>query len=179
MKSRPALRLLENELIDRIVAEAREVLSKLGVEIHNHGVLALLADHGAAVDCKSRRVRSSPGDHRQGAATTVPRSFQLFDVLGNETHDFAGDNVYFTPGSAAINILDGATGEMRRPTTADYVRYREADQRPAAHRLARARPSFPADVHERISDSYRLYLSLLYGEKPVVTGAFTIEASRS
>jgi trimethylamine--corrinoid protein Co-methyltransferase len=31
-------------------------------------------------------------------------------------------------------------------------------------------------VHTRISDSYRLYLSLLYGEKPVVTGAFTIEA---
>jgi len=27
-----------------------------------------------------------------------------------------------------------------------------------------------------ISDSYRLYLSLLYGRKPVVTGAFTVEA---
>ena len=34
----------------------------------------------------------------------------------------------------------------------------------------------PADVHERISDSYRLYLSLLTCAKPVVTGAFTIEA---
>ena len=31
-------------------------------------------------------------------------------------------------------------------------------------------------MHGAISDSYRLYLSLLYGEKPVVTGAFTIEA---
>jgi hypothetical protein len=29
---------------------------------------------------------------------------------------------------------------------------------------------------ERIADSYRLFLSLLYGEKPVVTGAFTIES---
>jgi len=31
-------------------------------------------------------------------------------------------------------------------------------------------------VPERISDSYRLFLSLLFGVKPVVTGAFTIEA---
>ena len=31
-----------------------------------------------------------------------------------------------------------------------------------------------ADVPEGIQDSYRLYLSLLHGEKPVVTGAFTI-----
>jgi trimethylamine--corrinoid protein Co-methyltransferase len=34
----------------------------------------------------------------------------------------------------------------------------------------------PADVPEKISDSYRLYLSLMYGSKPVVTGAFTVDA---
>jgi trimethylamine--corrinoid protein Co-methyltransferase len=33
----------------------------------------------------------------------------------------------------------------------------------------------PADVPPIISDSYRLYLSLLFGSKPVVTGAFTID----
>ena len=31
-------------------------------------------------------------------------------------------------------------------------------------------------IDEKISDSYRLFLSLLYCEKPVVTGAFTIES---
>ena len=30
----------------------------------------------------------------------------------------------------------------------------------------------PTDVHEKISDSYRLYLSLLLCEKPVITGTF-------
>ena len=34
----------------------------------------------------------------------------------------------------------------------------------------------PTDVHEKISDSYRFFLSLLYCEKPIVTGAFTIES---
>ena len=47
---RPILRLLADELIDRIIAEAREVVCKLGLEIHNKPVLAMLAEHGAKVD---------------------------------------------------------------------------------------------------------------------------------
>jgi trimethylamine--corrinoid protein Co-methyltransferase len=34
----------------------------------------------------------------------------------------------------------------------------------------------PADVPRNISDSYRLFLGLLLGDKPVVTGAFTVDA---
>ena len=34
----------------------------------------------------------------------------------------------------------------------------------------------PSDVPERMSDSYRLFLSPAHCEKPVVTGAFTVEA---
>jgi len=105
---------------------------------------------------------------------TVPRSFKLFDVLGNQTHDFEDGKVYFTPGSTAINVLDGATGEMRVPDTADYIRYVKVTSG-LKHIAAQSTAFIAGDVHERISDSYRLYLSLLYGEKPVVTGAFTAE----
>jgi trimethylamine--corrinoid protein Co-methyltransferase len=164
---------LHDELIEKILAEARDVLSKLGVEIHNPGVLELLAGHGARVERAGWRAWIPP-DLVERALATVPHSFRLFDVLGNQTHDFSGDNVYFTPGSAAINILDGATGEMRRPVTADYVRYVKLVCG-LAHIAAQSTAFIPADVEERIQDSYRLYLSLLYGEKPVVTGAFTVE----
>ena len=44
------------------------------------------------------------------------------------------------------------------------------------HIAAQSTAFIPADVAEEISDSYRLFLSLLYCEKPVVTGAFTIES---
>ena len=44
------------------------------------------------------------------------------------------------------------------------------------HIAAQSTALIPVDVPERISDCYRLYLSLLFGEKPVVTGAFTVEA---
>jgi trimethylamine--corrinoid protein Co-methyltransferase len=171
---RPTLRLLQDELIERIIAEAREVLCKLGVEIHNRSVLDLLGDHGAEVHVEKQNARLTEGILDK-ALTTVPRSFKLYDVLGNETHNFQGDNVYFTPGSTAINVLDNGSGEMRRPTTADYIRYVKLTSG-LEHLAAQSTALIPADVHERISDSYRLYLSLLYGEKPVVTGAFTVKA---
>jgi len=171
---RPTLRLLSDELLGKIIAEAREVLAKLGVEIHNEFILDLLADCGATVDREKWNARLN-GDMLDEALGAVPRSFRLYDVLGNETHDFQSDNVYFTPGSAAINILDSKSGEMRKPTTTDYVHYVKLISG-LRHIASQSTALIPADVHERISDSYRLYLSLLYGEKPVVTGAFTVES---
>jgi len=169
---RPILRLLPDELSHRIIAEAREILCKLGFEIHNRPVLAMLAEHGAQVDFDNCNACLTQNLIDQALAS-VPRSFKLYDVLGNETHDFKGENVYFTPGSTALNILDNRSGELRRPSTADYVRYVKVTS--GLHHLAsQSTALIPADVDDKVSDSYRLYLSLLYGEKPVVTGAFTV-----
>jgi trimethylamine---corrinoid protein Co-methyltransferase len=171
---RPTLKLLDRALIERIVAEAREVLCKLGVEIHNPPALDLLAAHGAEVDPAESHARLNDAILDRALAS-VPHSFRLYDVLGNQTHDFSGDAFYFTPGSTALNILDARTGAMRRPDTADYVRLVKLTER-LPHIASQSTAMIAADVPVHISDSYRLYLSLLYGEKPVVTGAFTIEA---
>jgi len=171
---RPVLRFLSDATIERIIAEAREILCKLGVEIHNGEILSMLQDHGAAVDTDTKRAVFT-GDIVDRALKTTPGSFKLYDIRGNETHDFAGYNVYFTPGSAALNILDGKTQKIRKPVTSDYIRYAKIVSQ--LENIASQSTAFiPADVHEKISDSYRLYLSMLYCEKPVVTGAFTIEA---
>ena len=86
-------------------------------------------------------------------------------------------NVHFTPGSAALHILDHQTQQIRKPDTADYVRYVQL-LTGLGHIAAQSTAFIPADVADRVSDSYRLFLSLLYGEKPVVTGTFTIESFR-
>lgn len=171
---RPTVRFLDEPLLKQIVAEARTILSELGVEIHNPGILAMLAEHGARVDPEKNRAYL-PNALIDQALRTSPRSFKLYDVLGNETHDLGGHNVYFTPGSAAINILDTQSGQTRPPTTADYVRYTKLISR-LDHLASQATAMVPADVHQNISDSYRLFLSLMYCRKPVVTGAFTIDA---
>ena len=171
---RPVVRFLSDELIERIISEARGVLSKLGVEIHNRDVLLMLQDHGAKVDTDKERAFLTD-EVIDKALKTVPDSFKLYDVNGNETHDFSGNNVYFTPGSAAINILDHETGRIRKPNTSDYINFTKITSG-LDNIASQATALIPADVHEKISDSYRLYLSLLFCEKPAVTGAFTIEA---
>jgi trimethylamine--corrinoid protein Co-methyltransferase len=171
-RMRPTLRLLDDGLRDQIISEAREVVCKLGFEIHNAAVLDLLGQHGAQVDKHNCNARLTQ-DLIDRALSTVPHSFKLVDVLGNETHNFQGENVYFTPGSTALNILDNQSGELRRPTTKDYVHYVQLTNG-LRHIASQSTALIPADVDDKISDSYRLYLSLLYGEKPVVTGAFTV-----
>ena len=171
---RPKVRFLDDELISQILDEGKQILAELGVEIHNEGVLEMLAEHGAKIDLQQSKAFIS-GDLVDKAVEAAPNSFKLYDVLGNETHNFTEDNVYFTPGTAAINILDGRTGEIRKPLTNDYIRFSKVVSR-MEYVASQSTAIIPSDVHEKISDSYRLYLSLLYCEKPVVTGAFTIEA---
>jgi trimethylamine--corrinoid protein Co-methyltransferase len=171
---RPVIRFLDDVLIERIISEAREILCKLGMEIHNNGVLSMLGDYGAKVNIGKYHVLFTK-EIIDKALKTTPNSFKLYDVLGNETHNFIGYNVYFTPGSAALNILDYKTRKIRKPTTTDYIKYTKVISR-LENIASQSTALIPADVTEKISDSYRLYLSLFYCEKPVVTGAFTIEA---
>ncbi|MFH1745510.1 MAG: trimethylamine methyltransferase family protein [Planctomycetota bacterium] len=173
-RMRPVVKFLSNELIERIISEARDILVELGVEIHNQDILTLLAEHGARVDQASKRAFIS-GDIIDRALRDTPSAFNLYDVFGDQTHKLAGNNVHFTPGSAAIYILDSQTDKIRKPTTADYVDYVKVVSQ-CAHIASQSTALVPTDVHQNISDSYRLYLSLLHCAKPVVTGAFTIDA---
>jgi trimethylamine---corrinoid protein Co-methyltransferase len=171
---RPKLTFLSDALIRQIVAEAIDLLCSLGVEIHNPEVLSLLADHGAKVD-RQRNHATFTEDMVQQALRSAPSSFKLFDTAGNQTHDLSDDAVYFTPGSTALNILDYQTRKPRRPTTADYVEHvKVVSQLP--YIAAQSTAMVPADVPPEISDSYRLYLTLLHCRKPVVTGAFSVES---
>jgi trimethylamine--corrinoid protein Co-methyltransferase len=171
---RPTVKFLSDELIRRIISEGRDILCKIGIEIHNDRVVSMLSDHGARVDKNTKRVHFTPSLIDRAHSLT-PHSFKLYDVLGAEAVDLSGFNVNFTPGSAAIYILDGTTNRIRKPLTRDYVSYAKLVGA-MNHIASQSTALIPTDVHERISDSYRLFLSLLYCEKPVVTGTFTIEA---
>ena len=171
---RPSIKFLNEHLIKQIITEAREILNQIGVEIHNDGVLNMLADHGAAVDNANKQVRFTD-ELIDKSLDSAQSTFKLYNIYGEETHHFAEDNVYFTPGSAALNILDYNTGKMRKPLTDDYIKYVKLVNR-LENIQSQSTAFIPSDVHENISDSYRLFLNLLFGEKPVVTGTFTIDS---
>ncbi|MCK4872728.1 MAG: trimethylamine methyltransferase family protein [Phycisphaerales bacterium] len=169
---RPVGTFLDDALAQRIIGEARHLLGSLGVEMPGGPARDALAEAGAAVDDESGRVHLTD-DLIDEALRTAPSGIKLYDSAGRETHDLSGRNVYFTPGSAAITVLDHNGLEARTPTTADYVRYAKLVTS-LDHIASQSTAFIPGDVPEMISDSYRLYLSLLHCAKPIVTGAFTI-----
>ncbi|MBN2416978.1 trimethylamine methyltransferase family protein [bacterium] len=165
----PILTFLSPELTDRIIAEGFTLLGETGVYIDSPGMQERLAGLGARVDSGSGRVRL-PETLVERCLASAPSSFSLYDITGEETHRFGTGTVYYTPGSAALYITDEAG--RRRPSTDDYIAYVTLTD--TLENLASQSTAFvPADVPETISDSYRLFLSLLYGRKPVVTGTFS------
>jgi len=171
---RPTVRFLSDELIKQIIDEAVSILGTPGVEIRNKEILSLLSDNGCKVDMERFHAALTEESIKK-ALEAAPKSFKLYDVLGNETHDFAGHNVHYTPGSTALNILDYETGDMRKADTADFIDFSKLISQ-LEHIASTSTAFITSGVCEKISDSYRLFLSLLYCEKPVVTGAFTIES---
>jgi trimethylamine--corrinoid protein Co-methyltransferase len=174
MTCRPHINFLSKKLIEQIIDQTRNILCTLGIQIYNSDIISILAEHGARIIKSDHQVFFTEQMIDQ-ALSSAPKSFQLFDVLGKPTHNFRGNRVYFTPASSALNILDAKTGRSRRPDTRDYIRYTKIiEQLPFIQSQSTA--FIPRDVHEKISDSYRLFLSLLFCEKPVVTGTFSIES---
>lgn len=165
------LRLLADGGAPSIVADAVDMLCATGVEFHSEAALGLLGDHGARIDLSRRRAYFTP-PLVERALDRAPDTVRLYDVHGGHTHTVGGSHVSFVPGSSALQMLDAPSGEVRGPLTLDYVRYvKVTDQ--LTHLAAQSTAFVPGDVDARISDSYRLFLSLLHGRKPVVTGAFS------
>ena len=170
---RPTLRFLEQELLERILAEARDLLATLGVEIHNPEALALLADHGAASTWQRQRALF-PGADRPGPAPP-PATFRLYDVLGQRDprlrrrqgllHARLGGDQHPRPRHRPI----------RQPDDRRLRPLRQAGQPAGAHRLAEhgLHPGRRAGADLRQLPAVP---EPAYGEKPVVTGAFTIES---
>ncbi len=119
---KPKLQLLDQETIERILAEAHELLWDPGVRIHSDEALKLVADAGATVDFSSKVARI-PAELVDQAVETVPSSFYLYNYKGNPTVHYGDNDVHFDPGSAAIDILDYGATRSRQPITADFVAY--------------------------------------------------------
>jgi len=168
----PALELLDSSLLERIIGEGIELQRDPGIKIHNQEALRLLADAGASVD-RASMVARIPQSLVERTLATAPNAFALYSSDGRAAVHYQDNRVHFDPGSAAVNILDGTTGRHRPPVTADYVRFTQLTELLPAYDAA-STAFVCSDVPGEIGDLYRLYLSLLYTRKPVVTGAFSI-----
>ena len=170
---RPRLRFLSDELIERILDEAYHLLETRGVVLHHEILQQTLADAGCLLEVDSKRVRM-PRKVVEAAVQTAPSRIELWDIAGESFCDLSGDIVHFTPGSAAIKVLDETSHRMRPASTHDMLRYgRLVEQLDPIDYASTA--VVPSDVPKGIGDSIRLYALLKNTSKAIVTGAFTIE----
>jgi len=169
----PRIQLLDTPTIQRVLDEAYGVLSDPGVRFDSDRALRLLAEAGASVDMSSKVVRL-PARVIDRALASAPSSVTLFDLSGEPRCVLGGDNVYFHPGSTALEMLDPELGTFRPATTPDFVRLiKVVEGLPDLDLQSSA--LLCHDVPREIQDSYRNYLLLKYATKPIMTGAFSRE----
>jgi trimethylamine--corrinoid protein Co-methyltransferase len=167
---RPSLNILEPELIDRIVDEAKRVLAELGMEVRGAVLRQRLIDAGLPQRADGRIL--FPRDVVEEAIRAAPSSFVLHGRDGEPRADIGGDRVHFIPGSSGLKVLDHRTGEARQAMSLDFAEYiRLGDGLANIPYLATAFST--ADIEPQVSDAWRLYLCLTNSTKPVVSGAFT------
>ncbi|MHA2100870.1 MAG: trimethylamine methyltransferase family protein [Candidatus Kariarchaeaceae archaeon] len=173
MTKQPKLKILEDELVDEVIVQAKDILETLGVIVENQEGIDLFAKEGIPVNERGRIL--IPSDLVDKCLSSAPKSVKLYDRDGNLTVRMEGDNICFDPGSAALNILDYDTNEFRHPITSDYIKYAKiTDQLEHIH--AQSTSMICSDVPKEIADAYRLYLSLINCRKPIVTGTFRKES---
>lgn len=166
-----AIKLLSDDLVQRILDEAFQLMLDPGIKVQSQTARDLLESAGARVDAE-REVAFIPEAIVRQALATTPSEFYLYNLAGEPVVHYGGDSVQFDPGSSGVAVLDPETLEHRSSFTQDLIRL---------VKVAEMLPQYDAqstavvcnEVPKDIGDLYRLYLVLLHSAKPIVTGAFS------
>jgi trimethylamine--corrinoid protein Co-methyltransferase len=167
----PRLELLTNDLIARILDEAFQLMQKPGIKVQSIAAQDLLINAGAPADGD---VVTIPEKIVRKALDTVPAEFHLYDRGGTARVHYGGNSVHFDPGSSGVHILDPDTLEHKTSFTPDLVK---------VVKVAEMLPQYAAqstaivcnEVPKAIGDLYRLFIVLLFSQKPIVTGSFSLD----
>jgi trimethylamine:corrinoid methyltransferase-like protein len=170
--TQPKLSLLSDELVQRVLDEAFQLMMNPGIKVQSAEARKLMAESGISVDA-GNEVAHIPEEAAREALKTAPSEFDLYDRDGYQAVHYGGDTVQFDPGSSGVHILDPETLEHRSSQAPDLVKI---------VKLTEMLPQFAAqstavvsnEAPKAIGDLYRLYLVLNYSKKPIVTGAFSI-----
>ena len=171
----PEFQVLSLDTISRVLEKAFEILISPGIKVGSNEALELLHSSGAIIDSENM-VAQIPEGLVLKCLATVPRSFSLFNADGDTAVDYDGNKVHFNPGSSGVHILDSDTLVHRPSKSADLVDIIKIAETLLVYD-AQSTAVICHDVPEEIGDFYRLYLVLLFSNKPVITGAFSTQTN--
>lgn len=163
-------RPLTQEQVDVIHNASLSILENTGFAYESglDDTLQLLAENGAAVDSKNKRIRFAPGMVMENAKKAKEQVI-LYSRDGRNDLDLSDERVYMGTGGAAIRILDPETGERRSTTLEDlYNVSRLVDQLDNIHFLVR--PCIPTDIEKADYDINMFYACMAASTKHVMSG---------
>src|SRR5690348_10896672 len=174
----PKIELLDSGLVERILAEAFELLRSPGIKVQAREAVELLASHGARVESGVEgALVHIPEELARRALATAPREFSVYDRAGAPTVHYGGNTVQFDPGSSCVYLLDPETLEHRPAEAADLARLVQVAEMLPQY-AAQSTAMVCNDVAAEVGDLYRLFLVLWHSNKPVVTGGFSAAGGR-
>ena len=171
---RPVINILEDKLKEKVVAEAIEILDEIGIFVENKEAVEILEKAGIKVNEKTSKAKI-PADIVKKSINSAPKSITLFDREGKEVTKLEKDIFCFDPGSAALQVLDPETNEIRLGVSKDFINFTKVVEQ-LEYIKAQSTAIICSDVPEVVADRFRLYLALIYSKKPVVTGTFAKES---
>jgi trimethylamine--corrinoid protein Co-methyltransferase len=167
----PKLELLTYDLIARILDEAFQLMLTPGIKVQSIEAQGLLTKAGATVE---NDVVKIPEKIIRKCLDTVPAEFFLFNRKGEPKVHYGGNSVHFDPGSSGVHILDPETLEHKPSFTNDLIRLVKVVEMIPQYD-AQSTAIVCNEVPKSIGDLYRLYILLMFSQKPIVTGSFSLQ----
>jgi trimethylamine--corrinoid protein Co-methyltransferase len=163
LHSKPSLKVLGNDQIEKIHAATLEVLERTGVRITHPKALDLMEGAGANVDGDRVRI---PARMVEDAILKAPSSFALGKRNGEPAVLLEGNKSWYGAGLDCVDYLDPVTDERRRFTIKDCR---------ITAKIANALPNYSwvmtlglaADAPADITDQVIAKQALTYCEKPL------------
>jgi len=169
---RPMTSLLTTEFIERILAEAKEVLEKTGIWVDNEECMELLGNGGAKID-RGKKKAFIPRRLVEESLKSVPTSIVMYDRNGNPAMDLGGNNSYFNPLLCATEIWDAEQEQFRMPLTQDAINHVKLVD--ALGNIDGQYPFGGTDTPKEVWDCHKLFISLRYSTKPVHASIYAKE----
>ncbi len=167
----PKLELLSLDLIARILDEAFQLMLSPGIKVQSIEARDLLTKAGATAEDDVVKI---PEKIIRKCLDTVPAEFFLYNRKGEPQVHYGGNSVHFDPGSSGVLILDPETLEHKPSYTKDLVRLVKVVEMIPQYD-AQSTAIVCNEVPKSIGDLYRLYILLMFSQKPIVTGSFSLQ----
>lgn len=171
--SQPRLRILSDIQIEEIHDCALRVLKNIGVRFHCDEALKILGDHGCDVDLKNKIVKFSNAKIMD-AIRSAPETFKHYYINKEQFLEIGGNNIFNYPGSTAVNFMESDGKTVRSPKCQDFINHSKIIQK-LDFIDVQTTCMLLTDVPENFNEIMKVYIALLFCEKPLITSTFTKE----